>query len=114
MPSIDLNIMQVVIYISLLTSFLILAFKGVTKWYLTHYSSLVIILFKWIYVDLYFLPVLLNTSFSSFCAFCVFSFESDVLNQDLKTYVLSLVNSVLVLLCDFVLFIKITKLYIKI
>ena len=58
--------------------------KAVTKWYLTHYSSLIIIWFKWIYVGLYLLRILLNTSFPTFCAFCVFCFESNVLNQDLK------------------------------
>ena len=57
--------------LSLLTSFLIMPFGAVTKWYLTHYSSLVIILFEWVYVGLYFLSILLNTSFPSFWAFSV-------------------------------------------
>ena len=70
--------------LSLLRSFLILVFKGVTKWYFTHYSSFVIILFKRVHVSLRFLTILLNTSFPYFCAFCVFGFESNVLNQDLK------------------------------
>ena len=44
---------------------------------------LVIILFKRVYIGLYFLPILSNTGFPFFCVFYVFCFESNVFNQDL-------------------------------
>ena len=84
------------IRLSLMTSCLILPYQGGTK-YLTHYSFLAIILFRWVYVGLYFPPILLNTKFLSFLTFYVFCFESNVFNQDLKR-MLSLINRVLVAL----------------
>ena len=65
--------------------FLILAFKEVTKWYLSHYSSsLVIIFFKRVYVGQLFLAILLKSRFLYVCAFFLFCFESNVLHQVLK------------------------------
>ena len=88
-------------YISLLKSFLILAFKGVTKWWTisyTHYFTFVIILFKRVNVGLYFLPILSNTGFPSFCVFYDFLFWIIRFESGLKTYVLSFINRVLVAL----------------
>ena len=71
-----------------------------------------------LYVGLHFLQFPWKTSFSSFYAFCVFCFESNLLNQDIKIYVLS---CYVILLCNFVLtlyknspLINNTKLLIKI
>ena len=71
-----------------------------------------------LYVGLHFLQFPWKTSFSSFYAFCVFCFESNLLNQDIKIYVLS---CYVILLCNFVLIlyknsplINNTKLLIKI
>ena len=66
------------------------SFYPATNSYFTHYSSVVIILFKWVYVGLRFLPIpiFLKTNFSSFCAFCVFCFEWNVLNQHLNICVI--------------------------
>ena len=40
-----------------LADYLIILLKGATKPYFTHYSSVAILLFKRVYVDLHFLPI---------------------------------------------------------
>ena len=76
--------------------------KGATKSYFTHYSGVVIILFKLVYVGLHFLPILLILSFSSSSAFCVFLFRVKCFESRFE-HVLSLFKKVL---CNFLLFIK--------
>ena len=56
-------------------------------------SSVVIILFKGVYVGLYFLPILWKISFPSFCAFSIFYFESNVVNQDVNICVILFIKA---------------------
>ena len=66
------------------------SFKGAAKWYFTQFFSVVIILFSSVVIiirvngGLWFLPILWETSFSSFRVFCVFCFESNFFNLDFQ------------------------------